>query len=92
MKSHKIYKCRACNSQNIKLVFSLGNMAHAGIFPEKKITNVPKDFINVVYCKNCTLVQLDRNFNLNYMFGKNYGYRSGINRTMTSFENLTKKL
>ncbi len=93
MKSHKIHKCRACNSQNIKLVFSLGNMAHAGIFPEKKITNVPKDFINVVYCKNCTLVQLDRNFNLNYMFGKNYGYRSGINRTMTShLENLTKKI
>ena len=75
---------------NIKSVFSLGNIAHAGIFP-KKITNVPKDFINVMYCKNCTLVQLDRNFNLNYMFGKNYGYRSGINSTMTSHLKILQK-
>ena len=34
-------------------------------------------------CKNCNLVQLDRNFNPKYLYGKDYGYRSGINKTMT---------
>jgi len=34
-------------------------------------------------CKKCKLVQLDRNFDLNYLYGKNYGYRTGINKTMT---------
>ena len=34
-------------------------------------------------CKKCKLVQLDRNFDLNYLYGKSYGYRTGINKTMT---------
>lgn len=93
MKSEKIYKCRICNSKNLKLAFSLGNISHTGIFPKSKNLNVPKDYINVVYCKNCSLVQLDRNFNLNYMFGKNYGYKSGTNKTMSShLGNLAKKI
>ncbi len=83
MKSKKITKCRVCNSLNIKIAFSLGNIAHSGIFPSKKNINVPKDHITVMFCKDCSLVQLDRDFNLKYMFGKNYGYRSGINNTMS---------
>ena len=40
-------------------------------------------------CRNCKLVQLDRNFiDPKYLYGKDYGYRSGINKTMT--EHLTK--
>ena len=93
MKSNKISTCRICGSKNIQNVFSLGNISHAGIFPKQKKINVPKDYINVVYCKGCSLVQLDRNFNLNYMFGKNYGYRSGINKTMTlHLKNLAEKV
>ena len=93
MKSEKIHKCRICNSKNLKLAFSLGNIAYTGIFLKRKNLNVPKDHINIVYCKNCSLVQLDRNFNLNYMFGKNYGYRSGINKSMSShLDNLAKKI
>jgi SAM-dependent methyltransferase len=93
MKSEVIKKCRICNSKKIKKVFSLGNISHAGIFPSKLSSNVPKDHITIVFCENCSLVQLDRNFNLNYMFGKNYGYRSAINKTMKShLENLTKKI
>lgn len=93
MKSKKISSCRICYSKNIQIAFSLGNISHAGIFPSQKKINVPKDYINVVHCKDCSLVQLDRNFNLNYMFGKNYGYRSGINKTMKlHLKNLAKKI
>jgi hypothetical protein len=34
-------------------------------------------------CKKCKLVQLDRNFNPNYLYSYDYGYRTGINSTMT---------
>ena len=34
-------------------------------------------------CKKCKLVQLDRNFNPNYLYSQDYGYRTGINSTMT---------
>ena len=93
MKSTKIYNCRICSSGNLKKAFSLGKISHTGIFPSKKEINVPKDYINITYCQKCSLVQLDRNFNLNYMFGKNYGYKSGVNNTMIShLNNLVKEL
>ena len=53
MRSKKISICRICSSKNIEMVFSLGNISHAGIFPKKKTINVPKEYINVVYCKDC---------------------------------------
>jgi SAM-dependent methyltransferase len=42
-------------------------------------------------CKKCKLVQLDRNFNPKYLYGKDYGYRSGINKTMTEHLKKTVK-
>ena len=35
-------------------------------------------------CKRCKLVQLSQNFNEKYLYGKDYGYRTGINKTMTN--------
>ena len=44
-------------------------------------------------CKNCNLVQLGNHFNLKYLYGPNYGYRTGINFTMTEHvKNITKYL
>ncbi len=33
-------------------------------------------------CNNCKLVQLKHNYNLKYLYGPDYGYRTGINKTM----------
>ena len=64
-------------------MFSLGKMSFTGRFPKNSYQNVPKEYLNLLMCKKCKLVQLDRNFNLKYLYGKNYGYRTGINKTMT---------
>lgn len=82
--SYKLKKCRNCRKNSFKNLFSLGKLAFTGKFPNKIKTNVKKDFINLVICKNCKLVQLDRNFNMKYLYGKDYGYRSGINATMSN--------
>ena len=37
----------------------------------------------MVLCKSCELVQLAHNYDLKYLYGPDYGYRTGINRTMT---------
>ena len=47
-------------------------------------------------CKKCSLVQLAHNYNLKYLYGPDYGYRTGINRTMLNHvkkvtQTLTKK-
>ena len=33
-------------------------------------------------CKNCKLIQLKHNYSLKYLYGPDYGYRTGINKTM----------
>ena len=79
----KIKKCRICNSVNFSELFSLGNLSFTGKFTKSKINNIPRDYLNLVMCKKCKLVQLDRSFNPKFLYSKDYGYRTGINKTMT---------
>ena len=53
--------------------------------------NIPSEKLNIIFCKNCKLVQLDRSFDPNYLYGDGYGYRTGINKTMTDHVNYTVK-
>ena len=77
----RINKCRACKKNTLKKLFSLGNMCFTGKFPRKD-QKIKKKTISLVLCKNCELVQLGHNFNLKYLYGPDYGYRTGINKTM----------
>ena len=91
----KVKKCRICKSTNIKRLFSLGEMCFTGKFPSinQKIKKKP---VTLIICKNCELVQLGHNFDLKYLYGPDYGYRTGINKTMLNHvnnvvKNLSKK-
>ena len=77
-----IKNCRNCGNTNLVFLFTLGNLAFTGKFPTKA-QKIPKAKLTLVMCKSCKLVQLDRNFNRDYLYGKDYGYRTGINKTMT---------
>jgi hypothetical protein len=63
-------------------LFSLGRHYLTGIFPPKKNSIISKGDLNLVICKKCSLVQLDQNFNVNEMYGDNYGYMSSLNKSM----------
>ena len=91
--SQKLKECRNCKNNNFSNLFSLGKLSFSGKFSKNKKENIPKDFINLIICQKCKLVQLDRNFNPKYLYGKDYGYRSGINKTMTDhLQNTARKL
>lgn len=79
----KITKCRNCKNKELKKLFSFGSMSFTGKFPIKG-KSIPKGKLTLVMCGNCKLVQLDRNFNKKYLYGLDYGYRTGINKTMSS--------
>ena len=79
-----ISKCRNCQSNLLKDLFSLGNLSFTGKFPSTKKEIIAKEEIKVVMCKKCKLLQLDRNFDKKFLYGKDYGYRTGINKTMTN--------
>ena len=91
----KIKKCRSCNKSKIKKLFSLGNLCFTGKFPAAN-QEIKKEPIDLVICNNCELVQLGHNFDLKYLYGPDYGYRTGINKTMLDHvrgvvKTLTKK-
>jgi len=82
MNFKKIKFCRSCKKKKLISLFTLGNFFFSGIFPNKIRSNVPQGLLKLILCKFCKLVQLDRNFNSQVMYGNNYGYRSGLNSTM----------
>jgi hypothetical protein len=77
----KIKICRICKSNKLFNLFSLGTQSYTGIFPSKK-KKIPKGKLTLIICKKCKLVQLDKNFNSKIMYGDNYGYRTGLNKSM----------
>ena len=78
----KIKFCRNCKSRKLKSVFKLGKFSFTGKFPKKK-QKIKKANIELMICKSCKLVQLADNYDLKYLYGQDYGYRTGINKTMT---------
>lgn len=80
----QLKKCRNCSSNKISNLFSLGNLSYTGKFPVKINQQVKKGEINLVICNKCKLVQLGNHFDLKYLYGPSYGYRTGINQTMTN--------
>lgn len=46
--------------------------------------------VDLLFCDNCHLVQLKQSYSLEEMYGGNYGYRSGLNRSMV--EHLQNKI
>ena len=56
--------CRSCKSSKLVNLFSLGNMSFTGKFPKNKEVNIKKTKLSLVICSKCSLVQLDRNYNL----------------------------
>ena len=79
----KIQKCRNCNKKKLDFLFSLGKQSFTGKFPKKNKT-IQKAPLEIIICKNCKLIQLAHRFNLKYLYGPDYGYRSNISKTMVN--------
>jgi len=77
----KIKKCRNCYTNKFQKLFSLGRLSFTGKFP-KKGKNIKKATLEMIMCKKCKLVQLAHKFDLKYLYGPDYGYRTNISKTM----------
>ena len=87
-----ILNCRNCNNNKFHKLFSLGILSYTGIFKNEE-SIIPKDELKLIMCKKCNLVQLSKNFNPKIMYDTNYGYRTGINKTMTDHvKSVVKKM
>ena len=82
-----ISQCRICGNPELDSLLDLGVQALTGVFPASGDTPVPESPLELVKCREtdpeaCGLVQLRHSFQAGEMYGMNYGYRSGLNRSM----------
>jgi len=88
----KINSCRICGNKNLQKIFDLNNQYIQGSFIKKNSppTYQKKIPLQLVLCKNCTLVQLRHTTNKKILY-KNYWYESGVNETMRNhLKNIVK--
>ncbi len=89
-----IHRCRICGNTNLKSIVDLGMQNLTGIFPKKnqEVESGPLELVKCVSEEEnlfvCGLVQLRHSFDCKKMYGENYGYRSGLNKSMV--EHLTE--
>ena len=80
---HAIDRCRVCASPSLETILHLGDQALTGVFPTHKGQKVTSGPLELVKCTGpCGLVQLRHSYEPSEMYGENYGYRSGLNRSM----------
>ena len=75
--------CRICGSSELAGIVDLGHQALTGVFPKSASQPITSGPLELVKCANgCGLVQLRQSYDTSEMYGANYGYRSGLNRSM----------
>ena len=72
----KLFKCQICNSKKLVPIISLGNQPLANTLLNKKSEEkfVKKYPLNIIACKDCTLLQLDYIVDQNKVYHKKYPY------------------
>lgn len=83
----KIDRCRICGNAELIPVVDLGEQYLTGVFPRQQSgSTLTKGPLRLAKCHGgndvCGLLQLDHSYDLDELYGENYGYRSGLNPSM----------
>ena len=84
----EISLCRICGNAELIPILNLGMQALTGVFPRRIDEEVAAGPLELVKCSEtaaqdtCGLVQLRQSYESSLIYGNNYGYRSGLNRSM----------
>lgn len=90
MSATKLQRCRVGGGTTLIPVLDLGEQALTGVFPRSPQEPVTVGPLRLVWAPNSGLLQLDHSYDLGEMYGENYGYRSGLNKSMV--RHLTQKV
>ena len=82
MNYYKLTKCRVCRNEELVKTLDLGKQELTGVFPKDTKTEITCGPLDLVWCNECGLLQLGHTYNSDEMYGENYGYRSGLNKSM----------
>jgi SAM-dependent methyltransferase len=86
IQSHTTVKqCRICRNNRLHEIINLGEQYLTGQFPRSINEQISKGPLELIMCDGatgCGLVQLRHSYNSSELYGNNYGYRSGLNKSM----------
>ncbi len=81
-------RCRICGNDDLSSIVDLGHHSLTGVFPKSIDEPITAGPLELVRCAGgddvCGLVQLRQSYDTSEMYGANYGYRSGLNRSMVA--------
>ena len=83
-----VRRCRLCGNDRLAQVLDLGEQCLTGVFPRQPGMPLTRGPLQLIRCHrddsrdHCGLVQLSMSYPAAEMYGANYGYRSGLNRSM----------
>lgn len=84
--AEKIVKCRICGNTELIPVLSLGTQSLTGVFPKSRQERITAGPLELIKCSEdgggCGLLQLAHSYDLSELYGGDYGYRSGLNKSM----------
>ena len=81
-RTKKINYCLLCKNKKLKKIFSLGNLFVSNFVKRKNIKKGVKAPLNLLYCNNCSLIQLSHIAPQEIMYKRFYWYRSGVTNIM----------
>jgi len=81
-KTKKIKNCLLCKNKNIKEIFSIGNLFVSNFVKKKDVKKGIRAPLNLLHCKNCSLIQLSHIAPQELMYKRFYWYRSGVTKIM----------
>jgi hypothetical protein len=89
-KYRRIEKCRIAGTPNLVSVLNLGHQSLTGVFPKVRGASITEGPLELVWSPDSGLLQLAHSFDVDEMYGDNYGYRSSLNQSMV--RHLTQKV
>jgi len=74
--------CRLCGSSDLHDIFSVGDQYINDFVPEERIGKGLRAPLDLVMCRNCSLLQLRHTAPQELLYARHYWYRSGVTDTM----------
>lgn len=87
IKTGHILTCQICNSHKLHTILDLGFQPLSDSLLTKKMLDMPEKTypLNMIWCENCTGVQIDYCVSGNEVYHKAYPYRSGITKELAEY-------
>jgi len=92
LKTITITNCRVCKSDKLTDLFSLGEQFVNNFVDENEVYSGIKAPLEMIFCENCTLVQLRHSAPQELLYKGYYWYKSGVTETMKlALRDITKQ-